>query len=764
MFGLESLEFLGYIRIGSVVESVDGASRQTVLLCVATGRGKRANSLMKQVLQNLGSGETLLAEVPVPRRGARGVAVRTSISLVSLGTEKMLIDFGKGGLIAKARSQPDKVKQVLQKIKTDGLWTTFEAVKAKLDTPIPLGYCNVGQVIEADPASGLAPGSRVVSNGPHAEQVVIPEKLTAKVPELVSDQQAAFTVVAAIALQGVRLIQPTLGEKVVVSGLGLIGLLAVQILRAHGCQVLGVDFDSKKLQLARQFGADVCDLAAGQDPVSVADQWTGGVGVDAVLVTASTKSDTLIHQSATMCRQRGRIVLVGVVGLSLQRADFYEKELSFQVSCSYGPGRYDENYEQRGLDYPIGFVRWTEQRNFQAVLQLMAEGKIDVDPLVTHRFLFDDALKAYQAVGESGAMGILLEYGGVVAGGGDGLGDGSAMGEKSELSASSAAGSGECSAKVVGVGRALSCAFIGAGGFSTRMLMPLLPIDGVVKQCVVSGSGVSAAYAQRKFGFQHAASDAADVLADSRVDAVFITTPHHLHAKMVCDALAAGKHVFVEKPLAMSIDELVCVMECSAQHPEPLLMVGFNRRFSPHMVAIKQWLRSSPGSKAIVMTVNAGMIPAGHWTQDREVGGGRIVGEACHFIDLARFLADAPIVDANIHSMRGGEGRLGDCVAIQLSFNDGSIATIHYLANGSKDFPKERVEVFAGGKVCVCENFRVSREIGGKRKLKTRKQDKGHAAELAAFIDVLRNGGARPIAAEELFEVSKVAIDLQAAV
>ena len=369
---------------------------------------------MKQILQNLGNGETILAEVPCPHRGRGKLLIETTHSLVSLGTEKMLIDFGKGSWLTKARSQPDKVKQVIQKVRTDGLWTTVAAVRAKLDAPIPLGYCHVGRVIEADPDSKFAIGDRVISNGNHAEIVAVPESLAARIPDSVSDEAAAFAVVSAIGLQGIRLLAPTLGECVVVSGLGLIGLLTVQMLRANGCEVLGIDFDQKKLELARSFGAATVDLSKGEDPVRAAQNWTQGKGVDGVIITASTKSDELIHQCAEMCRKRGRIVLVGVVGLKLSRADFYEKELSFQVSCSYGPGRYDPNYENRGLDYPIGFVRWTEQRNFEAVLGLMANGNLVTAPLISHRFDFDQALKGYGAIGEKGAMGILLNYSGAL--------------------------------------------------------------------------------------------------------------------------------------------------------------------------------------------------------------------------------------------------------------------------------------------------------------------------------------------------------------
>ena len=426
----------------------------------------------------------------------------------------------------------------------------------------------------------------------------------------------------------------------------------------------------------------------------------------------------MIHQAATMCRKRGRIVLVGVIGLNLQRADFYEKELSFQVSCSYGPGRYEDNYEKKGLDYPIGFVRWTEQRNFQAVLELMADGKINVELLITHRFKFDDALSGYRAVGEPRAMGILLEY--------DGFEQTSEEKTKRRIAVPTA----PITKKQGRVG----VAFIGAGGFTTRMLLPLLSKD-VFRKTIVSSTGVSAAYAGKKFGFQEISSDSDAVFKDPDVDAVFITTPHNSHAALVCQGLSAGKHVFVEKPLAMNMEQVDQVSAAMQAQPERCLMIGFNRRFSPHTDQLKQWLNSSPGTRSIILTVNAGAIPANHWTQDVNVGGGRIIGEACHFVDLARYLADSPFSLVKAFPMGGGDGRLGDCATIQLGFENGTVASIHYLANGSKDFPKERIEIFANGKVLACDNFRVSKEIGGKRKFKTRNQDKGHAAGLAAFIE-----------------------------
>ena len=708
---------------------------------------------MKQILQYLGNGETILAEVPCPKRSGGSLLCETKTTLVSLGTEKMLIDFGKGSLLAKARAQPDKVKQVLQKIKTDGLKTTIDTVKAKLDSPIQLGYCNVGTVLESDPQSKFQKGDRVVNNGPHAEFVNVAENLAAKIPDNVTDEAAAFTVVGAIGLQGVRLLKPTLGEKIVVSGLGLIGLLTVQILKANGCQVLGIDFDPKKLELARQFGAETVDLGQGQDPVRIAEHWTNGVGVDGIVITASTKSDQLIHQAASMCRKRARIILVGVIGLNLQRADFYEKELSFQVSCSYGPGRYEDSYERKGMDYPIGFVRWTEQRNFEAILELLADGKIDVSPLITHRFNFDDALTGYQAVDEPGAMGILLNYG-------------TDNGQPCQIEDANANELTACNTSDQEISNFSNAriAFVGAGGFTTRMLLPLLPKQNVTLDTIVSSTGVSAAHAAKKFGFASAESDSSLVWNNRDINTVFITTPHNSHAKLVCDALAAGKHVFVEKPLALTHDELNQVVEKIENAPKQLLMIGFNRRFSPHTQKIKKWLAGTPGPKGIVITMNAGAIPANHWTQNLEVGGGRINGEACHLIDLARYLADAPILSTSVNTMVSGDGSLGDCVAINLSFEDGSIATIHYLANGSKDFPKERFEVFAGGKVAVCDNFRSSRLVGSKEKFKTRGQDKGHAAELKAFVDAIHNGTTPPIPVSELIEVTRSTLDAASAV
>ncbi len=708
---------------------------------------------MKQILQSLKTGVTKTAEVPCPAIQRGQILIRSSVTLVSAGTERMLVEFGKAGWIDKARQQPDKVRMVLDKIKTDGLMPTVEAVFNKLDQPLPLGYCNVGAVLDiGSGVTGFAIGERVVSNGKHAEAVCVPVNLCAKVPESVADEDAAFTVLGAIALQGIRLVNPTLGETVVVTGLGLIGLMTVQLLRAHGCRVLGLDFDPLKLALARQCGAETVDLGVGQDPLAAALVFSRGRGVDAVLITASTKSNEPVHQAAQMCRKRGRIVLVGVTGLELSRADFFEKELSFQVSCSYGPGRYDPNYEEKGQDYPVGFVRWTEQRNLEAVLDMMADGRIDVKPLISHRFEIDEAVQAYELVGGSApSLGILLSY--------------PSVSEKPDAILRN---------QTVNIGPArpsvgkATLGFIGSGNYATAVLIPAFKAAGVRLKTVASAGGVSAAHAGRKFGFEKTTTATEEVFADPEINAVVVATRHDSHALQVCHALEAGKPVFVEKPLALTLDELsqveVAYASALTAGQMPLVMVGFNRRFAPQAVKVKSLLTALDAPKALVMMVNAGAIPSTHWTQDRAVGGGRIVGEACHFIDLLRYLAGSPIVDAQVVSLGNAKGLtgLGDTVTLTLRFADGSMGTVHYLANGHKSFPKERLEVFCSGRILQLDNFRKLKGFGwpGFAKMNLWRQDKGQKDCAAAFVRAVEFGGVAPIAFDELVEVSRVTIQI----
>jgi predicted dehydrogenase len=702
---------------------------------------------MKQVLQNLKDGSTEVAEVPCPRVASGQLLIRTTRTLVSTGTERMLVDFGKAGLIDKARQQPDKVRMVLDKIRTDGLMPTLDAVRNKLDQPMQMGYCNVGEVVEVGAGvTGFVVGDRVASNGRHAEMVAVPVNLCAKVPASVSDGAAAFTVLGAIALQGVRLAQPTLGEAVAVIGLGLIGLVTVQLLQAQGCRVLGLDFDADKLALARRFGAQVVDLSSDADPVPAALDFARGRGVDAVIITASTKSSEPVHQAALMCRKRGRIVLVGVTGLELSRADFYEKELTFQVSCSYGPGRYDPNYEDKGQDYPVGFVRWTEQRNFEAVLDMLAQARLDVAPLVSHRFAITQAEQAYAVVGGSEpSLGIVLEY---------------ADPQPAELARRRSRTVSLPAAAAPGLAGMPRVSVIGAGNYAGSVLIPAFKAAGARLACIASAGGASSVHLGRKFGFAQATTDTASLLADAGADAIVISTRHDTHADYVLRALAAGRHVFVEKPLALTGDELTRIEAAATASPKQLLMVGFNRRFAPQVVKVKQLLAGAPGLKTFIMTVNAGAVPANHWTQDPTVGGGRLIGEGCHFIDLLRFLAGVPIQSFNVARMAAATN---DTVSIVLTFADGSLGTILYLAYGSKAFPKERLEVFTAGRVLQLDNFRRLIGFGwpGFAKMNLWRQDKGQVACAKAFVDAVKNGGTSPIPLTELIEVGRVSLEIE---
>ncbi len=712
---------------------------------------------MKQILQSLKTGATEVAEVPYPTVQRGQLLIRSLQTLVSAGTERMMVEFGKAGWIDKARQQPDKGRMVLDKIKTDGLQPTMEAVFNKLDQPLPLGYCNIGRVAKVGiGVTGFAVGDRVISNGKHAEVVSVPINLCAKVPDAVPDEEAAFTVLGAIALQGIRLVQPTLGETVVVTGLGLVGLMTVQLLRANGCRVLGLDFDKDKLDLARQFGAEVVDLAAGQDPVKAAEQYSRGRGVDAVIVTAATKSSEPMHQAALMCRKRGRIVLVGVTGLELSRDDFFKKELTFQVSASYGPGRYDPNYEDKGQDYPVGFVRWTEQRNFEAVLDMMADGRMDVKPLISHRFAIENAEQAYALVGGSGpSLGILLTYPGIEL---TPEGRTVPLAQTKRQGRAAAHGSGAAANATNAALAAVS--FIGSGNYATAVLIPAFKAGGAYLRSVASSAGVSGLHAGRKFGFDETTTDTNRLFADPGTNAVVITTQHDSHARFVLQALAACKHVFVEKPLCLTLGELAQI-EAAAR--TQIVMVGFNRRFAPQVQKVSALLKAVTGPKSFVMTVNAGAIPADHWTQDPEAGGGRIIGEACHFIDLLRFLATARITSHHVTKM---DMPTNDTVSISLGFEDGSIGTVHYLANGSKAFPKERLEVFAAGRVLQLDNFRKLQGFGwpGFDKMNLWRQDKGQKACAAAFIKAIAQGGPAPIPFDEIVEVARVSIEVASAV
>ena len=691
----------------------------------------------------MSSGQTEILTLPSPSLSKGDLLIRTSCSLVSAGTERMLVEFGKANFIEKARQQPEKVQQVINKALTDGVITTFEAVQSKLDKPLQLGYCNVGTVIAVgSEVSGFQVGDRVASNGPHAELVVVPQHLCALIPSAVTDQAAAFTVLASIGLQGIRLANPSLGETFVVSGLGLIGLLTGQLLIAQGCRVLGLDPDPTKCDLAESFGITALHLDSGLDPVCWCLEQNEGIGVDGVLITAATTSSEPVHVAAQICRQRGKIVLVGVTGLDLRRELFYKKELTFQVSCSYGPGRYDSAYEKEGHDYPIGFVRWTEQRNFQAVLRALANGALKIDSLISHRFTFDQAAKAYELLSSPNpSLGILLQY--------------SCLADPHEhnvgLCSKYPSATSICSAKPV-------LSFIGAGNYASRLLVPAFSKCGAQFHTIVASSGLGPVYVGRKFGFRRASTDISALLSDPSCNAVVIATRHDSHASLVERALIAGKHVFVEKPLCLTSKEQTAIEE--AYSGEQLLMVGFNRRFAPLVVDLQQQLSRLNGPMAFVYTCNAGSIPAEHWTQDSAIGGGRLLGEACHFVDLLRFLAACPIESFQLLSASDSK-TCPDTFSILLRFSSGSIGTVHYFANGSKAFPKERLEVFADGKVFQLDNYRKLKAWGipGFRSRRLLSQDKGQFSCCSAFLEAIKTGGPAPIPISEIFEVQNLLLE-----
>jgi len=692
---------------------------------------------MKQILQSLKTGQTLLEEIPCPKNINGHLIIETEKTLVSAGTERMLLEFGKASIIGKIKQQPDKVKMVLEKIKTDGFISTINAVQSKLDQPIPLGYCNVGHILEVgNDTSGFSVNDRVVSNGHHAEIVRVPKNLCAKIPDNVSNESAAFTVVSAIALQGIRLSKPTLGECYVVIGLGLIGLLTVQLLRAHGVRVLGVDFDTHKCELAKQFGAETVDLSKGEELISRADYFSRQRGIDAVIITAATKSNEPLHLAATVCRKKGRIILIGVIGNEFSRADFYEKELTFQVSCSYGPGRYDESYEKKGIDYPTGYVRWTEQRNFEAVLDMMSMGLLNTKSLISKHFTIDQVLDAYSELENNTAvLGILINYPEA-----DQL-------EKIKTSV--------CLEKNnILKNNNVIIGFMGSGNYGASVLAPAFKKAGVQLCTVVSSQGVSAKQAAKKLGFGFASSDENRIYADDSINCVVIATRHHLHANQVIQSLEKNKHVFVEKPLAINLESLEKI-KIAYEQRNNLLMIGFNRRFSPLTQTVKKLLTSECAPKSFIITVNAGIIAKNHWTQDINVGGGRIIGEACHFIDLMRYLAGCSIARFNAHGS-------DDQVMITLSFIDGSSGTINYLANGHKSFPKERIEIFCNGKILQLDNFRKLTGFGWKNfsKQKFYSQKKGQIECVQAFVDAIKNGKSSPIPFDEIMEVSRVSVEI----
>lgn len=709
---------------------------------------------MKEVIQSLSSGKTSVEEIPCPAISNQEILIRTKASIISAGTEKMLVEFGKANYLEKIKKQPDKVKDVLSKIKNDGILNTYESVRSKLDQPMPLGYSNVGIVEKiGSKVEGFKIGDRVVSNTPHAQLVCAPQNLVALIPANVDDESACFTVLGAIGLQGIRLADPKFGETVVVIGLGLIGILTAQMLKANGCRVVGIDPIKSKRELAESLGIKTYFADNKLDIVQWINSFTNQIGADAVIITASTSSTEPIHTAAEISRKRGKIILVGVTGINIRRDLFYEKELTFQVSCSYGPGRYDKSYEKDGLDYPIGFVRWTEKRNFEAVLGALSNRELKVEKLITHKFEIEDAEKAYEnLISEKNSLGIIINYSN---------NDATKIRRTTNLA----------NDKQISSGLPISnnISFIGAGNYASRVLIPAFKKNGANLNTISAKNGINPFFFGKKFGFNKATTDNQEIFNDKSCNTVVISTRHNSHASLVKSALLSNKHVFVEKPLCLNLKELDEIkssyLEVISKKKErefkPILMVGYNRRFSPLIKKIKSDIELYNQPKSFIYTCNAGSIGKDHWLNDPLVGGGRLIGEACHFIDILRYLACSQIL--NIHAnYLNDNSSINETFTLNIEFKDGSIGSINYFSNGSKGYPKENLEVFTAGNIYKLENYRKLSiwKNNHKKCFKLWKQDKGQSKCVSEFINAIKMGTNSPISIEEIFEVQQAILQM----
>lgn len=721
---------------------------------------------MKQLLQNLKNGKTTIEEVPVPTPRAGQALVRVAASLVSAGTERMVVEFAEKSLVGKARSRPDLVKQVLDKMAREGILPTLQAAFNRLDSPMPLGYSSAGVITALGPGmDGFHVGQRVACAGGgyavHAEYNIVPRNLLTPLPNSVDFESAAFTTLGAIALHGFRLAEPQLGENVAVIGLGLLGLLTIQLAAAAGCRVWGVDTNPERVALAEQFGIAACSRHNAEDS---ARAFSANRGFDSVIICADTASNDPVELAGAIARDRAKIVATGAVGLSFPRKIYFEKELSFINSRSYGPGRYDPNYEENGRDYPLGYVRWTEGRNFQAVVSLLESGKLQVESLITHRFPIEQAAEAYEIITgkkKEPFLGVLLTY--------------QVSGEAVSSVRYQVSGKTPLTPKHLTPDTlkpdtrkpdTVKLGVLGAGLFANATLLPALKkVKDVELVGIASAGGLHAAHSGKKFGFRYACSDDEQILNDPEINTVLILTRHDSHADLAVRALQAGKHVFVEKPLALNSEQLSVISEqlsgisgsSSAQRiPRPILTVGFNRRFAPLASLLSTFYANRTEALYIHYRVNAGYIPLNHWTHDPEQGGGRIIGEGCHFIDFLTFLAGSAPVSVSAAALPDGGKYREDNVSMTFNFADGSIGVVDYLANGDKSFPKERVEVFCGGQIAVLDDFRIlqTTKDGKKKEVKLAGQDKGHFNEMLALVSAIRSGQP-PIPYEQLIGVTK---------
>ncbi|HUH98520.1 MAG TPA: bi-domain-containing oxidoreductase [Anaerolineales bacterium] len=694
---------------------------------------------MKQLLQNMKNGKAIVEEVPLPAPRAGFALVQTAASLVSAGTERMVVEFAEKNLLGKARSRPDLVKQVMDKARRDGIVPTVQAAFNRLDQPLALGYSSAGTIVALGKnMPGFRIGQRVACAGGgfavHAEYNVVPRNLLTPLPKNVDFESAACTTLGAIAMHGFRLAEPQIGETVAVIGLGLLGLLTVQIAAAAGCHVLGIDIDPKRVALASSLGIESVRRASAAE---TSGAFTANRGFDLVLICADTLSNDPVELAAVIARDRARIVATGAVGLDIPRKIYYEKELSFINSRSYGPGRYDSSYEEEGRDYPLGYVRWTEGRNFESVVKLMASGKLKTAPLITHRFPIEQAPRAYEVITGKQAgsfLGVLLTYEGKKA----------AKSRKIEFRAVRV----QPSAVKLGV--------LGAGLYANATLLPAIKdLKDLGLVGIASAGGLHAQHSARKYGFGYATSSDEEILHDPNINTVAILTRHDTHADLVLKALRAGKNVFVEKPLAMNSVQLLAISK-QLQASDRLLTVGFNRRFAPLAQQLSDFFKDHAEPMHVHYRVNAGSIPLSHWTQDPALGGGRIIGEACHFIDFITFLVGAAPVSVTAQALPDNGRYREDNASMTFIFPDGSMGVVDYLANGDKSFPKERLEVFCGGRIAVLDDFRALElvENGNRRTIKGA-QDKGWKAEMTVFVKSIRAGGEPPIPYPQLIGVTK---------
>ena len=691
---------------------------------------------MNQLTQQLKLGKMEVMEVPFPALNCGEILVRNHYSVISSGTEGKTVSDARKGYIAKAKSRQKEVKQVIEMIKTNGLFSTYKLVMNKLEAPSPLGYSTAGEVIAiGENVSSYKVGDYVACGGnsaSHADVVAVPQKLIVKVPESVSLNQAAFTTLGSIAIQGIRQADLRLGENCLIIGMGLIGQLTYKILESSGMRPLGVDISDSQVQFCRKHKMENVYLRRQSGIEELISEFTRGYGADTIIITAGTASLDPVEFAGEMARKKGKVVIVGAVPTGFSRENYYKKELDLRMSSSYGPGRNDSDYENKGRDYPIGYVRWTENRNMQSFVDLLESGSLDISSLITHTFSLQKAAEAYDVILENKETysGILIEYD-----------------TEKELRKKIDLG------KVEAQPGDVNTAFIGAGSFAQNMLLPVLK-----GKCnfvgVVTGRGTTARHVADKFGFSYCTESANDIYSDDHVNTLFITTRHNMHAEQVIDGIKNGKHVFVEKPLAMNESELEKIRtvynEAAASGKGKHLMVGFNRRFSP---AVKKLMEIFPAKqkKSIQIRVNAGAVPKGHWINDPEIGGGRIIGEVCHFIDLAMYLGGGNIISVSAETMDIPEN-VQNTVSIQLKMDNGSIASINYYSNGNKQVPKESIELFCGGSIAVIDDFKTLMVYGkDKKKYKFKGQDKGHAAEIDAFLNSIKKGGECPVSFNESY-------------